>query len=154
MPGRRPDGVDWGMDVFELERFVQAQDPVWPRVQAELRASAKTSHWMWFVFPQLAALGRSAMARRYGLTGLDEARAYLAHPVLGERLRTACELLLSLPAQRTALDVFGPVDAMKLRSCLTLFEAAAGEGGVFTRCLQRFCAGERDPLTLDRLAGC
>lgn len=137
-------------DAFDLERFVTAQQPVWDAVCDELRAGRKQTHWMWFVFPQLATLGRSAMARHYGLSGLDEARAYLAHPVLGPRLRTACETLLRLPA-RAAVDIFGPVDAMKLRSSLTLFAQASGDD-LFARCLRRYFPDGPDPLTLGQLS--
>ena len=108
---------------FDLERFVAAQAPVFDDVLAELRRGHKTSHWMWFVFPQLASLGRSAMARHYGLVSLDEARAYAAHPLLGPRLVTCCKTLLALP-QVDAHRVFGAPDDLKLRSCLTLFERA------------------------------
>lgn len=132
-------------DPFDLERFVTAQAPVWDAVRAELRAGHKTTHWMWFVFPQLATLGRSAMARHYGLSGLDEARAYLAHPVLGERLRTCCAILLALPVH-DATAIFGTVDAMKLRSCLTLF-ARATPDPVFRDCLAAYFEGTGDALT-------
>jgi uncharacterized protein (DUF1810 family) len=132
-------------DPFDLQRFVNAQAPVWDDVCAELRSGRKTSHWMWFVFPQLASLGRSAMARHYGLSGLDEARAYLAHPVLGQRLRSCCAILLALP-RHDAVQVFGSVDAMKLRSCLTLFAMASNEP-VFRDGLQAFFGGEGDALT-------
>jgi uncharacterized protein (DUF1810 family) len=137
-------------DPFDLERFVTAQRPVWDAVCGELRAGRKQTHWMWFVFPQLATLGRSATARHYGLSGLDEAKAYLAHPVLGERLRSACDLLLQLPPAQ-AVDIFGNVDAMKLRSSLTLF-AAASPDDVFARCLRRYCVDGPDPLTLAQLS--
>jgi uncharacterized protein (DUF1810 family) len=133
-------------DLFLLQRFVDAQAPVWDDVLAELRAGHKTTHWMWFVFPQLASLGRSGTAKFYGLSGPDEARAYLAHPVLGRRLVQACRLLLAHPG-RTATEIFGKVDAMKLRSCLTLFAAAAPEEGVFRDCLEQFFGGEGDPLS-------
>lgn len=136
-------------DPFDLARFVDAQQPVWDAVKAELRAGHKQTHWMWFVFPQLATLGRSSMARHYGLSGLDEAAAYLAHPLLGARLRDVCALLLAQPGPATAVAIFGTVDARKLRSCLTLFDAAA-PAGVFGRCLLRYF-GERDPLTLDQV---
>jgi uncharacterized protein (DUF1810 family) len=137
-------------DPFDLARFTQAQDPSWAAVCQELRAGHKQTHWMWFVFPQLAALGRSAMARHYGLSGMEEAKAYAAHPVLGARLREVCQLLLT-HADRSATEIFGPVDAMKLRSCLTLFAAASPQDEVFTQCLQRYFAGEPDPLTLEHL---
>lgn len=135
---------------FNLSRFVSAQAPVWEAVLQELRAGRKQTHWMWFVFPQLAVLGRSATAKHYGLAGLEEAKAYLAHPVLGARLREASQLLLQLPPSG-AEDIFGSVDAMKLRSCLTLFAAAAPHEPVFQQCLQRYFAGQADSLTIERL---
>jgi uncharacterized protein (DUF1810 family) len=133
-----------------FERFVEAQSSVWMDVQAELRAGRKASHWMWFVFPQLAALGRSATAKFYGLRDGDEARAYMAHPVLGPRLLECCEILLQVP-QHDAVAIFGGVDAMKLRSCLTLFAHAAPQRPQFGACLQKFFGGEADPLTLGLL---
>ena len=139
------------MPGFDLERFVSAQAPVWPAVRAELQAGRKTSHWMWFVFPQLAVLGRSGMALRYGLSGLDEARAYLAHPVLGPRLRECCGVLLQLQGP-TALDIFGGIDAMKLRSCLTLFMLASPDDALFREGLRKYYDGEPDPLTLEEVA--
>jgi uncharacterized protein (DUF1810 family) len=138
-------------DPFDLQRFVAAQQGVHPQVAAELAAGAKASHWMWFVFPQLKSLGRSSTARHYGIASLAEARAYWYHPVLGARLRQCCALLMALPPGRSALQIFGPVDALKLRSCLTLFERAAPEEPVFAQALQRYCAGERDPATLQLL---
>jgi uncharacterized protein (DUF1810 family) len=136
-------------EAFDLDRFTAAQDPVWNAVLAELRAGRKQTHWMWFVFPQLATLGRSDMARHYGLSGMAEAKAYLAHPVLGPRLRQACDLLLQLQAGE-AVDIFGAVDAMKLRSCLTLFATAAPDD-VFSQCLGRYFAGSPDRLTLQQI---
>jgi uncharacterized protein (DUF1810 family) len=137
-------------DRFDLQRFVSAQDRVWPDVQAELAAGAKTSHWMWFVFPQLAGLGRSGTARFYGIASLAEARAYWAHPVLGARLKECCGLLTALQG-RSALQVFGPIDALKLRSCLTLFERAAPDEPVFGRLLDKYYGGERDAATQQML---
>ena len=138
-------------DPFNLSRFVQAQDAAWGDVLHELRQAKKTSHWMWFVFPQLAALGRSEMAKRYGLSGIDEAGAYVAHPVLGRRLREACSVLLDVRGD--AVEIFGQVDAMKLRSSLTLFiEAAPGED-TLTQCLQHYFDGMKDIHTLRLLAG-
>lgn len=131
-----------------LARFQEAQDPVWETVLAELRAGRKESHWMWFVFPQIAGLGESAMSRRYAIQSLEEAEAYLAHPVLGARLRDGVEAVLGTDAL-SAIEVFGPVDAAKFRSCLTLF--AAVEAEPFGRALARFYGGERDPLTVKRL---
>ena len=134
-----------------LEKVVEAQQAVWPEVLSELRAGSKVSHWMWFVFPQLASLGRSATAKYYGLRDLQEARGYLDHPLLGPRLVECCELLGN-HASRRAVDIFGPVDAMKLRSCLTLFAQAAPEQPVFDACLRQFFRGEPDPLTVAELA--
>jgi uncharacterized protein (DUF1810 family) len=134
---------------FDLDRFTAAQDPVWEAVQHELHSGRKQTHWMWFVFPQLASLGRSGMARHYGLSGVHEARAYLAHPVLGPRLRQSCERLLQLPGS-DPVAIFGEVDAMKLRSCLTLFGAAAAGDEVFSQCLRRYFGGRPDERTLEQ----
>ena len=139
------------MDPFNLQRFVDAQAPVWDDVRSELEQARKRSHWMWFVFPQLAALGRSGTARFYGIGGADEARAYLEHPVLGARLHECCALLLEATGG-SGLDVFGAIDAMQLRSCLTLFEAVSPQTPTFKECLDRYFAGERDPLTKELLA--
>ena len=139
------------MNAIGLDRFVEAQAHAYADALAELRDGRKQSHWMWFVFPQLAALGRSATARHYGLSGLAEAQAYLAHPVLGPRLEGCCALLLQVQG-RTAEQVFGAVDTLKLRSCLTLFDAAAPARVIFRQCLQQYFAGEPDDLTLSLLA--
>ena len=133
-------------DPFDLQRFVTAQEPVWDDVLDELRAGRKQTHWMCFVFPQLAVLGRSSMARHYGLSGLQEAKAYLAHPVLGPRLVECCRLLLQLQGH-DAVAIFGSVDAMKLRSCLTLFAEAAPAEAVFREGLAKYYGGNADPLT-------
>lgn len=138
-------------DADDLQRFVDAQAPVWDDVRAELAAGAKRSHWMWFVFPQLRGLGRSATAWHYGLASLDEARAYWRHEVLGLRLREACRRLAALPGC-DPVAVFGTVDAMKLRSCLTLFERAAPGEPLFGELLERCFGGERDPATRALLA--
>ena len=116
-------------------------------VRAELRAGRKRSHWMWFVFPQLRGLGTSAMAQHYGLASLDEARAYLAHPVLGARLRECCALMQAVPA-RSAHEILGSPDDLKYRSCLTLFALAAPQEALFREGLERFYGGQRDPRTL------
>ena len=137
-------------DAHDLERFVVAQAPVIDAVRAELRSGRKTSHWMWFVFPQIAGLGLSAMAQRYAIRSRTEAEAYLAHPVLGERLLDCTGLVLAAEG-RTAHQVFGDPDTMKFRSCMTLFEAVSPEGNVFAQALARFFAGERDPQTLLRV---
>jgi uncharacterized protein (DUF1810 family) len=135
----------------DLSRFVVAQAPHLEAVEAELRAGRKRTHWMWFVFPQLRGLGRSPMAARFGLASAAEARAYLDHPVLGARLRGWVALLLALPG-RTALEIFGSPDDLKLRSCLTLFRAVDAADGVFERALARFFDGRPDPMTLQLLA--
>lgn len=135
-------------DPFDLGRFVQAQEGgVYEGALAELRAGAKRGHWIWFVFPQLRGLGRSAMADHYGISGMDEARAYLAHPLLGDRLRECVAAVLRHAGERTAEQMLGAVDAAKLRSCLTLFEAAGG-GEPFAQALAALFRGERDPATL------
>jgi uncharacterized protein (DUF1810 family) len=136
----------------DLNRFVEAQRPVMDDVRAELAAGRKRTHWMWFVFPQLRGLGRSATARHYGLASRDEAAAYLAHPVLGARLRECVELVLAVQG-RTAHEIFGSPDDLKLRSCLTLFREVDGAGGVFDRALARYFDGQPDPMTLQLLAG-
>jgi uncharacterized protein (DUF1810 family) len=137
-------------DPFDLQRFVAAQAPLYAQVTAELAAGAKSSHWMWFVFPQLQGLGRSSTARRYGIVSLAEAQAYAMHPLLGVRLRQCCGLLMAVQG-RTALQIFGPIDALKLRSCLTLFERATPDEPLFGQLLDRFYGGERDAATLQPL---
>ncbi|HRO14959.1 MAG TPA: DUF1810 domain-containing protein [Paracoccus sp. (in: a-proteobacteria)] len=136
-----------GMD--DLHRFHDAQARDQARAVAELRAGRKVSHWMWYVFPQLAALGHSATAKHYGIRDLAHARAYLADPVLAANLREAAEAMLA-NAGRPAEEVLGRVDAAKLRSCATLFGEAGG-GAVFDRLLAEFFGGEADPLTLAAL---
>ena len=137
---------------FDLGRFVAAQAHVYAQALAELRRGRKESHWMWFVFPQVAGLGRSAMARRYAIASLDEARAYLSHPLLGPRLRECTEAVLAHRGRDPAA-LFGPVDAMKFRSSMTLFEAVAENGAPFAEALEAFYGGKRDSATLERLAG-
>lgn len=134
-----------------LERFVAAQEGVYPRALAELRRGRKESHWMWFVFPQIAGLGTSPTARRYAIASADEARAFLAHPLLGARLRD-CTAAILAHRERGAEAIFGPVDAMKLRSSMTLFEAVADDPAPFAAALSAFHGGERDAATL-RLIG-
>lgn len=138
-------------DPHDLQRFITAQAPVWDTVSAELRAGDKRSHWMWFVFPQLAVLGRSETARRFGLVGLDDARAYAAHPLLGQRLREACQWLLQAAPGRSSLDILGPPDHLKLRSSMTLFAAAVPDEPLFNAVLARYDDGVPDPLTVDAL---
>jgi uncharacterized protein (DUF1810 family) len=134
-----------------LERFLEAQAPVLEDVMLELSQGHKATHWMWFVFPQLAALGRSQMARYYGLANLAEAQAYLRHPVLGERLKACCQLVLTHRG-KTAEMMLGSIDAIKLRSCATLFMQCAEQDSVFAELLESFFGGEPDPMTLAVLA--
>jgi uncharacterized protein (DUF1810 family) len=134
-----------------LERFVEAQEPVWAAVLRELGAGRKTSHWMWFVFPQLKALGRSGTARFYGLEGRAEALDYWGHRLLGPRLLECTRLVLATAPGRTAQQIFGTPDDLKLRSCMTLFDAVAPEQPAFRAVLERFYAGEADPLTLHEI---
>lgn len=133
-----------------LQRFLDAQAPVYEDVRAELRAGRKTSHWMWFIFPQLRGLGHSSLAQHYGIAGRAEALAYVQHPVLGARLKECLALLLA-HRDLSAEDILGDVDAMKLRSCATLFDAVAPQEPVFAQVLQRFYAGQRCQRTLDML---
>jgi len=135
-------------DPFNLERFLAAQSGVHEHALAELRSGCKQSHWMWFVFPQLAGLGHSARAQRYAISDLDEARAYLAHPVLGARLDECAAVLEGLDPSLSASDIFGYPDDLKLRSCLTLFARAAGPGSIFERLLDRYFAGQPDDRTV------
>lgn len=139
-------------DPHDLQRFITAQAPLWEAVSAELRAAAKRTHWMWFVFPQLAVLGRSDTARHFGLAGLADARAYAAHPLLGARLREACRWLLQAPPGLGSLDILGAPDHLKLRSAMTLFDAAVPDEPLFAAVLARFDGGIPDPLTLDALS--
>ena len=138
-------------DYTELQRFVTAQDAVYAGVVSELNAGRKTSHWMWFVFPQLVGLGHSGMAIKYGLASADEALAYWRHPVLGPRLRECIELVSAVEA-KSAYDIFGSPDDLKLQSCLTLFEAAVSGEALFGQALTKFSAGQRDQRTLELLA--
>lgn len=137
-------------DPFNLTRFASAQEPVIDRVLAELTAGKKTSHWMWFVFPQFAGLGRSPMAKRYAIASLSEARAYLVHAVLGRRLVDCTELALAV-AGRTAHEIFGSPDDMKFHSSMTLFDAVAPPRNVFAAALAKFFDGTRDAATLSLL---
>ncbi len=140
-------------DPFDLQRFVDAQESVVDAVMAELARGQKESHWMWFVFPQLRALGRSPTALRFGLSSLAEAQAYLAHPILGPRLVACTRAAVgAVEAGRTLHEIFGSPDDLKFRSSMTLFERAAATGApVFAAALERCCGGERDGRTLDRL---
>lgn len=136
----------------ELSEFVASQAPVWDDVLREMRAGRKTSHWIWWVFPQLAILGRSHRARHFGLSGLDGAAAYLAHPVLGPRLIQVSQLLLSHEDTDPA-TILGAVDALKVRSCMTLFEAVPDAPGIFAEVLDRMYDATRCPITREAIAG-
>ena len=133
----------------ELSRFVDAQAGVYGTVLAELRAGRKQTHWMWFIFPQLAALGRSPTAKFYGLAGLEEAREYLRHEVLGPRL-LECTGLVNAVSGRSAHEIFGSPDDLKFRSCVTLFHHAAPKEAMFTEALQKYC-GSEDERTVQAL---
>ncbi len=133
-----------------LERFVDAQDGVYDRALAELRAGRKTSHWMWFVFPQIKGLGMSAMAQRYAIDSLAEARDYLAHPILGPRLRECAGAVADIEG-RSAEQIFGGIDAVKLRSSMTLFHRAAPDESVFARVLDKYFDASPDAATDERL---
>ncbi len=145
-----PSDVSSTFDPYDLARFVNAQAADYARALSELRSGRKRSHWMWYVFPQLAGLGRSPTAQRYAIRGVAEAVAYLEHPVLGPRLVEAAEVVLAVE-DRTALELFGEPDCFKLHSSATLF-AQVAPGGVFDRLLQRYFDGRRDEATV-RLLG-
>ena len=138
-------------DRFNLQRFVDAQARVYEEVRRELRAGRKESHWMWFVFPQIAGLGQSPTSIRFAIASLEEARAYLAHPVLGPRLRECAKLALDVEG-KTARQIFGPIDEMKFRSSMTLFMTAAPDEPLFSRCLEKYFGGRPDPATLEILS--
>jgi uncharacterized protein (DUF1810 family) len=139
-------------DPYDLDRFVLAQDQggTYDNALAELRRGRKTSHWMWFIFPQIAGLGQSPTSRHFAIRSIDEAQAYLAHPVLGVRL-TECAEVVAATSDRTAPEIFGSIDAQKLRSSMTLFRQAAPDASVFTTVVERFFDGEPDPETLKRV---
>jgi uncharacterized protein (DUF1810 family) len=137
-------------DVYNLQRFVDAQAGMFEDACAELRRGRKTGHWMWFIFPQLRGLGSSSMAEYYGIPSLAEARAYLDHPLLGARLME-CSRLVTLLEGRTLMDIFGSPDDMKFTSSMTLFAHAATENSIFIEALNKYCGGRFDPLTLARI---
>lgn len=137
-------------DPHNLKRFVGAQNPVYGRVCAELRAGHKTGHWMWFIFPQLRGLGHSPLANEYGISSREEAVAYLNHPTLGERLRECTRLVNSVEG-RSISDIFGYPDDLKFRSSMTLFVNVAPQGQIFKHALEKYFGGESDRLTLQLL---
>ena len=136
---------------FDLHRFVEAQDRIYPEVVAELAAGTKTSHWMWFVFPQLQGLGRSTMAIRYAIVSREEAQAYWQHPTLGVRLKECVELVLAVKG-RNAFQIFGTPDDLKFRSSMTLFSHTVPDQPLFKRALAKYFDGRDDPRTMELLA--
>jgi uncharacterized protein (DUF1810 family) len=137
-------------DPFHLQRFVAAQEDSYETALAEIAAGCKVSHWMWYIFPQVAGLGHSSMSRRYAIGGVAEAQAYLEHPVLGPRLTACAEAALSVP-DKTVYEIFGSPDDLKLKSSATLFAHVAPPGSVFEQLLDRFYGGEADAKTLQLL---
>lgn len=135
---------------YDLERFVAAQEPVWREVLTELRQGTKTSHWMWFIFPQIRGLGSSYTAQHYAIASRAEAEAYLRHPILGPRLRECTQLVLNVEA-RSLHQIFGSPDDLKFCSSMTLFAHATADNRLFLDALQKYCGGQFDPLTLQRL---
>ena len=138
-------------DAYNLQRFLGAQEPVYDTVLAELRAGRKSSHWIWFIFPQIAGLGRSGTAQQFAIGSLDEAKTYLQHPVLGQRLCECTQLVLNVES-RSADEIFGYPDYLKFRSCMTLFLTAASGNTLFKSALEKYFDGQPDQLTLDILA--
>lgn len=135
---------------MNLDRFVEAQAPVYDRALAELKAGRKQSHWMWFVFPQLSGLGHSPMAQHYAIQNLAEARTYLTHPLLGTRLRECTQAALNVDG-KTGREIFGAPDDLKFRSSMTLFARAAPDENLFRAALEKYFDGEEDRLTVEKL---
>jgi uncharacterized protein (DUF1810 family) len=142
---------DGARDAFDLARFIAAQGDAYAAAISELKAGRKRTHWIWYIFPQLRGLGTSEMARVYGIVSLEEARAYLAHPILGYRLRE-CVQAMNAVSGATASAILGDVDAVKFRSCLTLFHAAQEAETIFAEALRKFYAGAPDDRTLELLS--
>lgn len=138
-------------DAYNLHRFLTAQEPTYDTVLAELRAGRKSSHWIWFIFPQITGLGHSRMAQQFAIGSLDEARAYLRHPVLGPRLRACTQLVLDVNG-RSAEEIFSYPDNLKFRSCMTLFLTAATDNALFKDALLKYFDGKPDQLTMNVLA--
>ncbi len=139
-------------DLFDLARFISAQENSYEVALLEVTRGNKRSHWMWYIFPQLRGLGRSSTAQYYGITGVEEARAFLSHQVLGPRLIAVCEAALAVEGW-SATEIFGTPDDMKLRSCATLFAQISGRGSVFHKILDKYFGGKPDPCTMELLAG-
>jgi uncharacterized protein (DUF1810 family) len=138
------------MDDYDLQRFVDAQRDVYEQAAAELRAGRKRTHWMWYIFPQIKGLGQSALARKYAIASVEEARAYLNHPLLGPRLRECVQDVMSV-IDRSIEDIFGYPDDLKFHSSMTLFAHAARENGIFLDALKKYFRSEFDRLTIERL---
>ena len=134
-------------ETYDLQRFIEAQDPIYEAVLEEIRSGLKTGHWMWFVFPQIRGLGFSSMARRFAIMSVEEARAYVEDPILGARLRECTHVLNELEG-RTLGQIFGQPDDLKLRSSMTLFANVAQDDQIFQTALEKYCDGKQDPLTL------
>jgi len=145
-----PDHAGTNPDPYNVQRFVDAQSEEYDDVCAELHAGKKRSHWIWYIFPQMKDLGMSSMSQRFGISSLEEARAYLEHGVLGPRLRE-CTRLVNVVEGRSLREIFGSPDDLKFRSCMTLFAHASDENRVFLDALQKYCGGEFDPATLGLL---
>ena len=137
-------------DAYDLQRFVDAQNPRFESVRAELRSGRKTSHWMWFIFPQIKGLGHSPLARKFAISSREEADAYLRHSILGPRL-PECTQIVNLIEGRSIEQIFGSPDDLKFRSCMTLFAHATADNQLFMDALQKYCGGKSDLLTLERL---
>ncbi|MGZ5028149.1 MAG: DUF1810 domain-containing protein [Methylobacter sp.] len=138
-------------DFYNLQRFITAQNPVYPHVCTELRNGYKTSHWMWFIFPQIRGLGHSAMANKFAISSIEEARAYLDHPILGNRLRECTQLVIQIEG-RTIRQIFGSPDDLKFASSMTLFAMATPNNPDFEKALQKYFAGKYDQLTVELLS--
>jgi uncharacterized protein (DUF1810 family) len=149
---RKPGGTPDRGDPFNLERFTDAQAGVYDRALSELRSGRKRTHWMWFIFPQIAGLGYSGMSKHYAIRNIEEAREYLNHPVLGPRLQECAEAVLAVEG-RTISEIFGYPDDLKLRSSMTLFACVAHPGSVFGRVLEKFFQGKKDARTLQLVEG-
>lgn len=134
-------------DTFHLQRFVDAQDPIFEDVRSELQAGAKVSHWMWFVFPQIRGLGSSSVSKEFAISSREEAKTYLNHPILGPRLRECTRLVLAVEGKSIA-EIFGYIDDMKFRSCMTLFAQVSLDDDIFTEALRKYFGGVPDDLTL------
>jgi uncharacterized protein (DUF1810 family) len=137
-------------DPYNLRRFLDAQDPVYAQVCSELRAGRKRSHWMWFIFPQIQGLGYSPLAKKFAISSVDEAKAYLDHPILGARLKELCRLVNRVEG-RSIEEIFGYPDDLKFRSSMTLFAHAASDDQIFRDALEKYFNGEDDPATVERL---